>query len=838
MLKKIKAFVLLAAVIQFGRPAPAPACGPFFPNHLLDGGDEAVLQAPVADFQRELVRMRLVSTRLQAVRCEGGQSLRDQSVGIEMGDLASALRRRKISLEQATVILQGHRAARTRLDEFLAAQEKWKAVENEIAEAQSSRVQSATNPSPVFPCLAATPGLPSEFAVYFSGAIAWHRGERGQAWLCWQRLLELPPAERQFKTTWAAFMLAKCSAAQAAGAAQINLDVCGLEQTQALKYFQQVREFARRGFADSLGLATASLGEEARIFLDRKDYERAIELYLEQFAAGEKTAVQSLRLSAVAALAQTNAALGQLKVLAKNPRTRLVITAYLISRHPYLHAEDAEAFPEARCFFDRTTAWLDAVEAAGVGDVESAEQLALAAYQASRMDMAKRWIRRAGGEPVAQWLQAKLLLRDGRTAEAAGLLRRLSRRFPQQFPSTNATASFAQSLQVDPGLESAPIPVGRQVLGELGVLHLSRREFTEALDALLRSGYWMDAAYVAERVLTTDELKVYVDREWPAAASRHELEFENGYDYRESPLNIRQRIRYLLARRLAREARYDEARGCFPSHWARQLQWLVSRLNISCDVTQPTLQRTLAMVDAASLTRTNGMELFGTELQPDWFLEHGDFEAGVTWEGRATDTASAKINHASADELDRAAVHGVEPEERWHYRSKALDLWGKAAALAWLAAKSMPDNSDDTARFLCTAGRWARSPEVSDKFYKALVRRCRATAIGAQADRLRWFPVLDKDGNPKPSTLRKASGAAPGRSFASGETNSLPPDLQSIPQPGTTWTVTAGSTVSAIARQAGVAVESILLANPGLDPALLRVGQMIKIPLRVAKTAR
>ena len=29
----------------------------------------------------------------------------------------------------------------------------------------------------------------------------------------------------------------------------------------------------------------------------------------------------------------------------------------------------------------------------------------------------------------------------------------------------------------------------------------------------------MDAAYVAERVLTVEELKAYVDREWPEAKS-------------------------------------------------------------------------------------------------------------------------------------------------------------------------------------------------------------------------------------------------------------------------------------------------------------------------------
>lgn len=58
------------------------------------------------------------------------------------------------------------------------------------------------------------------------------------------------------------------------------------------------------------------------------------------------------------------------------------------------------------------------------------------------------------------------------------------------------------------------------VLAESGVLHLTRGEFIQALDALLRAGYWQDAAYVAERVLTLAELRGYVDSQWPAASGK------------------------------------------------------------------------------------------------------------------------------------------------------------------------------------------------------------------------------------------------------------------------------------------------------------------------------
>ena len=40
---------------------------------------------------------------------------------------------------------------------------------------------------------------------------------------------------------------------------------------------------------------------------------------------------------------------------------------------------------------------------------------------------------------------------------------------------------------------------------------LAGRDYAEALRLLLRAGYWEDAAYVAERVLTVDELKAVVD---------------------------------------------------------------------------------------------------------------------------------------------------------------------------------------------------------------------------------------------------------------------------------------------------------------------------------------
>ena len=71
----------------------------------------------------------------------------------------------------------------------------------------------------------------------------------------------------------------------------------------------------------------------------------------------------------------------------------------------------------------------------------------------------------------------------------------------------------------------------------------------------------------------------------------------------------------------------------------------------------------------------------------------------------------------------------------------------------------MPDNSDDTARALCLGGTWIKAldPKAEDVFYKSLVRRCRKTALGAEADRIRWFPAVDADGNMRPQSEQPRS---------------------------------------------------------------------------------
>ena len=801
---------LAAAFTLWLLPQPLQACGPFFPNNLLDSGDQAVLGAPTANFEKELVRMKLV-TRFSAVPATNGFA--QQTVDLELADLALALVREKVSAIESERIVTAHRANRERLLKFEQERKGWLA-KNPPAVGED-HVTEPDGAKPSSPNFAEVPGLPGEFADYFEGAVAANdpTADLGAEREPWERLLKRPAAERKYKSTWAAFMLGRT---WTQGAEK--------DEERAIGYFQQVRILAKQGFADSAGLAAASAGAEAKIYYQRKEHLRALELYLEQFAAGDESALNSLRWTAAQVLAVNGPDGAVLAEFARSPRAQRVLTAYLISRDPSsvtFNSEPADA--DTSRAESPSVRWLNAVEAAGVSDVESGELLALAAYRTGDMELAQRWLARARSTPVTEWLQSKLLLRAGKVDEAAALLGKVSRSFPLELPGTNPPARLADDLSVDINpVYGDQISAGQQILGELGVLHLARREFTQSLDALLRSSYWMDAAYVAERVLTADELKKYVDANWPAV-SPEELakETKEAHDGENILTNPRREIRYLLARRLARLNRDDEAREYFPTELQPRFDALVAVLQTAWTESLLPEARAKAFFAAAWITRSNGMELLGTELAPDWAIHGGSFDCGVNVETRTND--NFKLLSASAEELERARQPASSPEERFHYRYQA-------ASLAWEAAKLLPNNSNETARVLCTGGSWLKNldAEVADIFYKALVRRCRKTAIGDVADRRRWFPILDENGNLQLPRLEALAPPTP-EQISRGE------NPAHYPIPGRNFVFCKDDQLRDVAiavRRLGYAMttKEIIAANPGLDPMTIQTGQKIFIP--------
>lgn len=536
--------------------------------------------------------------------------------------------------------------------------------------------------------------VPVEFGLYLRGVIEFHDGHLEEARAVWNEVLRLPEAQRRWRSVWASYMM---------GTSYLER-----EPVVAAGWFQGTRALAGEGFSDNLGLAAASLGWEARAELDSGNIGGAMRLYLEQAATGDSSALLSLRHVSAGVIQQEKI---DLDALVKDVPTRWVLLAYLVS----IHGNGAPGIEGDRSAF--VSSFLGALEKSGSLDLASADRLAWAAYQAGDFATAERWLKLApDGAPVAMWLRAKLLLRAGKLDEAAAMLARASKAFPANEEWSTLSSRYEQ-MEVNPSL---------RCVAEAGVIYLARRQYTEALDCMMRAGLWVDAAFVAERVLTLEELKAYVDRAGPLKPAAAVVEGEAANS---------EMLRHLLARKLARLERFDEAAKYMPAAHAESLAKLAANLREGSDQRRSRAERAASLWMAAKVMRAEGLDLVGTELGPDAVIYGGQYETASLEEEKEM-RSEGPLLKASSDELARIGRSGVVPDARWHYRFVA-------AQLGWDAAVLMPDEDAETAKVLWTAGSWLKNQdrEAADRFYKALVRRCGKTDLGKRAEELRWFPA-------------------------------------------------------------------------------------------------
>jgi hypothetical protein len=674
------------------------ACGPDFPRWILDDED-GILEAPTTWLSNALDTLQAPPEPRPVSEAVSAPDPYEQTARVEEADLRGALAETNLTPERRAALLE------------------------ELGEIRRTLVSFAKAYPPHDPTGLTVPdGLPGELADYLRGAIAYHEGRFQDARGIWEKLLSRPAAERRRRTTWAAFMLGKAS--------------LQIDPAAAPRWFERTRELAAEGFPDPLGLAAASLGWQARAEMALEHPAEALSLYLRQLKTGDPTAVSSIRFAGAEILRDPEA----LRKVARSDQARPILTACVLSRWGRVETQD---WPEP---LDPAPAkaWLDALRTASVTQVEDADRLAWVAYRAGDFAAAEEWLRRAPAEaPMALWVRAKLRMRDGRLAEAEELL---ARALPALPPDDGEDHDLWQAYE-----EEVKPAIRPRASGELGAVRLARGEYVAALDALLRGGYWSDAAYVAERVLTAGELRAYVDRSFPAALAARYRPTDRPSDPEEAkgwslayaglaaPENseIAHDLRYLLGRRLARAGHYGEAQRYLPAEEAGLARRIAAALAAGRDPHRSRAARSRSLFEAACLTRHHGMEVLGTEIDPDWELYGGGLSQGNLTAARL-DPARHRVFAATADERARAARHRPRPEERFHYRFRGADL-------AWEAAALLPDGSKEKARMLAVAGSWIekQDPQAADRFYKRLVRCCANTELGHEADALRWFPEVE-----------------------------------------------------------------------------------------------
>jgi hypothetical protein len=659
--------------------SPAVACGPGFPNQLLFNSGQSLTWAPVADFQHEIDRLIPTPAELRALPPGRNVDVYQQTADRDLADLREVVSTTTASGMQRREVIDSYAELRQQLTKYAKA----------VAEPRDG-----TTPPPGLPAdvkvpprlatvLKIPPGLPAEFDAYVRGVISYDNHRMDEARKSWQAVLDLPAAGRKYRGVWAQFMIGK--------------SYLGEDPAKAVAAFQLVRDRVKRGERDSLGLAAASFGWEAKAQLQQHHQVQAISLYLTQRATGDETAVQSLAIVCEQAFASKDPK--ALSTLAADAAAARVMTAYVLS-----HGNPYRTGPSA----DKTAAWLAAMETAGTTQMVGADRMAWSAYQAGDMKLAQRWVDRAAdGAPMALWIRAKLLLRAGKTDAAAKVLAQAVHAFPVEETWTGAPGAY------EPLGRFGEFKPGDRAAAELGALDLARGQYVESLDRLLKAGWWLDAAYVAERVLTTAELTVYVDRNCPEGTHPE--------------------LRHLLARRLTRDGQWKEARPYYPQKLRPRLDAYIAAIRQGHDQKLKAKERADGFWTAAKIARHEGMQLLGTELTPDDFADDGNYDGSNVFEERQQ--SKDKLLPPLADELNRAAASAPHPDKRWHYRYIAADH-------AWSAAELMPDESDALAQLLCEAGGWlkARDPNAATRFYEALVSRCGSTALGRAAREKKWFP--------------------------------------------------------------------------------------------------
>ncbi|MEO6873516.1 MAG: hypothetical protein ABI222_01715 [Opitutaceae bacterium] len=651
---------------------PLLACGPDFPETYYDRDGRQLLAAPEGYFAVEIDRVArdILPTHRAVVTLD--QKFAAANWAADAIELPRALAERGVPARTAQEITDAYGESRRQLEATKGAGADW------------CKLPELAKSLPI--------GLPMEFAAYFRGAEHWARGQVAEARENWQRVLQLPAAERHYRSTWSAFMLGRTWLAEAElGSGPEAKQACD----DAVENFRRVRTLVSEGCADPLGLAVASLGWEARAELARGAYAPAIRLYLEQQAAGDPTALESLRRTATRLITMSTT---ELTRLAGDAGVRRVFTAYLIARGGPRYDEMTDGqWPEKLA-----QRWALALKEAGVQTLPEADRLAWVAYEGGLFALARDWAALAPADsPEAEWIRAKLALRDGNLAEGEKFMR-----------SALATTALIEPHRV-------------RLEAELGRVCLAQNDFAGALSAWMDGGQWEDAAFVAEHVMTSRELACYVDRSAKVAPTTPSAEMDPRARF----------IRHLLARRLARTGKAQEAAQYFPPEDRARFVTYTADVQGGFDASRPAAERAKAFWRAAKTVREYGMEFLGTELDPDWAIWGGNYALDPTVQARLGIPVSVGgIFAPTALETARLQDQGTA-SVRFHYRYRAAEL-------AWWAASLLPNESEETAMILNEAGGWLkyRDPSAARPFYQALVIRCGHTELGEAATAKRWFP--------------------------------------------------------------------------------------------------
>ena len=673
---------LSLALIAVLAASTASACGPDFPNEVLDDRARTLSHLPEGAFHVEVARLlpkpdaRFVANESQDY-WDAETAQREQRSGVESRDLAPDEHERVVAMRQS-------------------------------ADAASA--------------FAAGAGLPDDIRHYVAGAVAWEHDQLDVARDHFERALAANTAADARRAGWAQYMLARIAAR-------------GDDLDAAAAAFAKVRDLVAAGAPDPLGLAVASYGEEAALHLDA--YSTApLHLYLQQAATGSVSGANSVLMLTRSAFADAD----MLKAWIDDPLARRVAVAYAYSRagelstdDPEIHDEDAGMGDPYRIGQSNAIArLLDAIEAAPQSGADGLDRFAAVAYRAGRFDLAERLVAQ-DASPLSAWVRAKLALRKGDRDGAAKAYAEAAAGFPREeaWGGQYGLTSEWQALQPQ-----------CQVHAELGTLNLARGDYVAAMEALYAAGgnYWMDAQYVADRVLTLAELRAFVAKHAAAAPTPAVPDSDEHDGESVGDGDVAAQLRDLFARRLMRAGDYAEALPYFSEDAHREA---AGKYAAAMERAQGNgfwfdrVGRAEAWYDAATTAREFGMEILGTEGPPDFEIwggsfgrESGHYDSEWNWIPEPPTDVKLEGDWIGADEAKRLAASKPPYLSRFQYRQVAADH-------IMQAANFVPARSQAFAAMLCIGTGWLidREPKAARVLYRRYVADGALVPFGARFGR-------------------------------------------------------------------------------------------------------
>ena len=484
--------------------------------------------------------------------------------------------------------------------------------------------------------------------------------------------------------------------------------------------------------------------------LGEADYPRALAIYLKLPERREANGFTSTHWL-IRKLAEESA----FDLCTRDPDLRMLMTIYLGASNDYtLGLGRYYNYPRDPSPIG-ARGWLQALAKAGVAPDFAPHRIAMLHLQVGDFQGCEGVLRTLNpSDPLTALIASHChLQKGGDQATAMRLLTEALQTNPPGRRERHATSGhYSDGLDLD---LADPQQILNRAGNELAMLHLSLGDYAEAMRLFYAHGDFTDGAFVAECILTTDELKRLVDLHgYPndVPSERYNCYYDKEhYTPRE-----------LLARRLFREDRWDEALAYFPPALVPVARRYAELRRLAARADTPARQRAEAHWRAALIIEQHGRALlfcaFGLDkTQPprpsrdQRFIDHDRLEAGAGWYlyfsyflptrrlGKSRTNDVPMVYGPTADETSRLQAWYARHIEHPTF-SERIPRY-EALRLGLLAVKDLPDNDPAGALILQTVGNLLKTddPKAAEPAYRLLVKRFGQTPLGAIATKTRWF---------------------------------------------------------------------------------------------------